>query len=131
MPRDVETRGEVHYARFKHQLIAGIGLNQHDVDAGVAVFPLAPHLMQALVSQELEGLVADVGETHLRYPLAIFTVRGRLAEVVDVRDERVYDDDELGASLDCDIEVRGRDDAAVDQVAPLDFNRAVDHWQGS
>jgi hypothetical protein len=45
----------------------------------------------------------------------------RLREVVDVGHERVDDDDELRARLDGDVEVGGRDDAAVDELAILDL----------
>ena len=52
-----------------------------------------------------------------------------LREVVDERHQRVDHDDELRARLDRDVEVGGRDDAAVDQLAVLDLGGLVDHRQ--
>ena len=52
-----------------------------------------------------------------------------LREVVDERDERVDHDDELRARLDRDVDVGGRDHAAVDQLAVLDDRGLVDHRQ--
>src|SRR6185295_197606 len=57
--------------------------------------------------------------------------RDRLLEVVDVGHQRVDDDDELGALLDRDVDVGGRADAAVDQLAPFQVDRLVDDRQGS
>ena len=55
--------------------------------------------------------------------------RDGLLEVVDVGHERVDHDDELRARLDGDVEVRRRDDAAVDELAVLDVDGLVDHRQ--
>ena len=43
--------------------------------------------------------------------------------------QRVDHDDELRAGLDRDVEVRRREDAAVDQLAVLDLDRLVEHRQ--
>jgi hypothetical protein len=40
----------------------GSGSIEHDVDARVALLPLARHLVQALVGEQLERLVADLGK---------------------------------------------------------------------
>ena len=39
VPRDVDARGEVHDARLEHQLVVGLGLDQDDVDARIALLP--------------------------------------------------------------------------------------------
>ena len=98
---------------------------------GIALLPAPGDLVQALVGQQLERLVADLGEAHVRDPAgARAGERGDpLLEVVDVGDQRVDHDDELGPGLDRDVEVGGRHDAAVDQLAVLDLDRLVDHRQ--
>ncbi len=98
---------------------------------GIAVLPLARHLVQALVGQQLERLVGDLREAHVRHAPHLRAQQRRylLREVVHVGHQRVHDDDELGAGLDRDVEVRGRDDAAVDQLAALDLDGLVDHRQ--
>src|SRR6185295_2119804 len=63
-------------------------------------------------------------------PDAVAEDRGhRLLEVVDEGDQRVYDDDELRAFFDGDVDVGGRADAAVDQLPPLELDRLVDDRQ--
>ena len=64
--RAMSTRaGEVHDRRLEHQLVVGLGLDEDDVDARVALLPLPGHLVQALVGEQLEGLVADLREAHV------------------------------------------------------------------
>ena len=55
--------------------------------------------------------------------------RDVLLEVVDVGDERVDDDHELRPALDRDVDVGGREDAAVDELAAGDLDRLVDPGQ--
>ena len=116
---DVEPRRVVEDVRLEHQLVVGVGLDQDDVDARVALLPLARHLVQALVGEQLERLVGDLREAHVRDPAHARAEQRRdlLREVVHVRHERVDDDDELRAGLDRDVEVRGGDDPAVDELA--------------
>src|SRR5439155_14980935 len=116
----------------EHQLVVGLGLDQHDVDPGVLLLPAPRHLVQALVGQQLERLVADLGEAHVRDAAhAGAGDRGDLlGEVVDVGDERVDHHHELRARLDGDVDVGGGDDPAVHQLAVVDLDRLVDHGQG-
>src|SRR3712207_8435264 len=58
----------------------------------------------------------DISTLSLRAPLQI--------------SERVDHHDEARARLDGDVEVRGRDDPAVHELAVLDAVRLVDHRQG-
>ena len=118
--------------RLEHQLVVGLGLDQDDVDAGVALLPLPRHLVQALVGQQLERLVADLREAHVADPArrACRTSVGICsAKSLTYGHERVDDDHELRARLDGDVDVRRRDDAAVDQLAVLDLDGLVDHRQ--
>ena len=84
---DVDARGEVEDVRLEHQLVVGVGLDQDDVDARVALLPVAGHLVQALVGEQLERLVADLREAHVRDApdAGAEQRRDRLREVVDVR----------------------------------------------
>src|SRR4029077_14556425 len=50
----------------------------------------------------------------------------RLLEIVDVGDDRVDDDGELGPPLDGDVDVGGRADPAVDHLAAFQLDRLVD-----
>ena len=88
-------------------------------------------LVQALVGQQLEGLVADLGEAHVGHAPHAAAEHGgdHLLEVVHVGHQRVDHDHELGAPLHRDVHVGGRADAAVDQLAALDLDRLVDHRQ--
>ena len=61
-----------------------------------------------------------------RVPRSVGTV---FAKSLTNGHERVDHDDELRARLDRDVEVGGRDDAAVDQLAVVDLDRRVDHRQ--
>ena len=126
---DLEPRPVVEDVRLEHQLVVGVRLDQDDVDARVALPPAAGHLVQPLVAEQLERLVADLGEPHVRHPAGAGAEQRRdlLREVVDVRDQRVDDHDQLRARLDRDVEVRGRDDAAVDQLAVLEPRGLEDH----
>src|SRR4051794_7862669 len=127
---DPDARGEVQDRRLEHQLVVGLGLDEQDVDARVALLPLARHLVQALVGEELERLVADLGEAHVADPLrAREDAPHALGEVVDVGDERVDDDDELRPRLHGHVEVGRRDDAPVHELAVADLHRLVDHRQ--
>src|SRR3954452_18865937 len=127
---DADAFGEVQDRRLEHQLVVGLGLDEHDVDARVALLPLARHLVQALVGEQLEGLVADLREAHVADPARAREERAdALGEVVDEGHQRVDDDDELRARLDGDVEVRGRHDPAVDELAVADLDRLVDHRQ--
>jgi hypothetical protein len=56
--RDVDAAREAHDRRLEHDLVVGLGLDEHDVDAGVALLPLPGHLVQPLVGEQLERLVA-------------------------------------------------------------------------
>ncbi len=130
---DVQALGEVHDRRLEHQLVVGLGLDEQDVDAGVAVLPLLGHLVEPLVGDELERLVADLGHAHVAHAPGARPPRGldHLGEVVDVRHQRVDHDDELGARLDGDVQVGGGHDPAVDELAAVDLHRVVDHRQGA
>src|SRR5436190_20510759 len=68
VPRDGDPRRVVEDVGLEHQLVVGLGLDQHDVDAGVALLPALGHLVQALVGEQLERLVADLREAHVRDP---------------------------------------------------------------
>ena len=46
MTRDVDARGEVQDAGLEHQLVGGVGLDEDDVDARVALLPPAGDLVQ-------------------------------------------------------------------------------------
>ncbi len=89
----------------------GVGLDQHDVHPGVALLPAGGHLVQPLVGEQLERLVADLREAHVRDPpRAASAQRADLGgEVVDVRHHGVDHHHELGAGLDRDVEVGGGD----------------------
>jgi hypothetical protein len=92
---------------------------------------VANRFVQALVGQQLERLVADLREAHVGHAAdAAARQRGNdRLEVVHVRDKWVDNHDELGAALDCHVHVGGRADATVDQLAPLELDRLVDHGQ--
>jgi hypothetical protein len=133
VPGDLHARGEAHHRRLEHQFVGRLRLDQDDVDAGVAGLPALLQFVQALVGDELERLVADLGEAHVRD-----AARARAAEcfhgareVVDERHDRVDHDDQLRAGLDRDVEVGRGDDPAVDQFAVLHAHRRVDHRQGA
>src|SRR2546423_5116508 len=127
---DAHARAEVQDRRLEHQLVVGLGLDEHDVDARIALLPLARHLVQALVREELEGLVADLREAHVADALrAREDAPDPLGEVVDIGHQRVDDHDELRARLDGQVEVRRRHDPAVDELAVADLDRLVDHRQ--
>src|SRR2546421_1084881 len=64
--RDLHARGEVHHRSLEHQLVGGLGLDQDDIHPRVALLPTLCELMQALVCDQLEGLVADLREAHVR-----------------------------------------------------------------
>ena len=83
------------------------------------------------MGDQAEGLVGDRRQAHVGDPPHAVAEDGRdrLLEVVDVGHQRVDDDDELGALLDRDVDVGGRADAAVDQLAPLEVDRLVDDRQ--
>jgi hypothetical protein len=132
VPGDVDPRGEVHDAGAEHELVIGLGLDEDDVDPGVALLPLAGHLVEALVGQELERLIADLREAHVRDPSLPRARQGGdlLLEVVDEGDQWVEDHDELRPGLDGDVDVGGRDDAAVDELPAPDLDRRVDHGKG-
>jgi hypothetical protein len=55
--RDLDPVGEAHDRGLEHELVVGLGLDEDDVDARAALLPVARHLVQPLVGQELEGLV--------------------------------------------------------------------------
>ena len=95
----VEALRVVHDRRAEHQLVGRLGLDQDDVDAGVLLLPLLDRLVQAGVGDQAEGLVGDRRQAHVGdAPHAgAEDGRDRLLEVVDVGDQRVDDDDELGA----------------------------------
>src|SRR5437588_6481667 len=59
VPGNFDPLGEVHDVRVEHQLVVRVGLDQDDVDAGVLFLPLANRLVEALVGEQLEGLVAE------------------------------------------------------------------------
>jgi hypothetical protein len=44
--RDVEPRAVVEDARLEHQLVVGVRLDEDDVDARIALLPLARHLVE-------------------------------------------------------------------------------------
>ena len=131
MPGDLEPRRVVEDVRLEHQLVVGLGLDEDDVDARVALLPLARHLVQALIGEQLERLIGDLREAHVRDAPDLRPQQRRdlAREVVHVGHERVHDHDEPRARLDGDVEVRGRGDAAVDQLAVADLHRLVDHRQ--
>ena len=131
--RDLHARSEVHHRGLEHQLVGGLGLDQDDVHPRVALLPTLCELMQALVCDQLEGLVADLRKAHVRDAPATRPAQGadRGLEVVDEGHDRVDHHDELGPRLDRDVEVGGRDDPAVDQLAILDPHGRVDHRQRS
>ena len=88
-------------------------------------------LVQTRVSQELERLITHLRISHVGdtpYPAAEDRWNA-LLEVVDVRHQRIDHDDELGAALDGDVDIRGRTDAAVDELPALDLDRPVNHRQ--
>ena len=125
-------RGVVHDARLEHQLVVGLGLDQDDVDARVALLPAPRQLVQPLVGEQLERLVADLREAHVRHATRRVSRRASgsaCSKSLTYGHQRVDDDDELGARLDRDVEVGGGDDPAVDQLAVLDLDRLVDHRQ--
>ena len=129
--RDLHARGEVHHRGLEHQLVVRLGLDQHDVHARIALLPVLGQLVQPLVGDQLERLVADLREAHVRDPPRALSAQ-RLdgsGEVVDERHDRVDHDDQVRPGLDRDVEVRRRDDPAVDQLAVVDPHRRVDHRQ--
>ena len=128
---DFQAPRVVHDRRAEHQLIGGLGLDQDDVDAGVLLLPHLDRLVQALVGDQPKGLVGDRRQAHVRDPPhpGAEDGRDRLLEVVDVGNQRVDDDDELGALFDRDVDVGGRADAAVDQLATLQIDRLIDDRQ--
>ena len=129
---DPKPRRVVHDRGAEHQLVVGLGLDQDDVDAGVLLLPVLDRPVQAVVGDHPEGLVAEAGEAHVgdaAHAGAEDRSGSRLREVVDEGDERVDDDDELGAVLDRDVDVGGRADAAVDHLAALHLDRLVDDRQ--
>jgi hypothetical protein len=85
--------------------------------------------MKALVREHSECLVADRRESHVGHAArpGAGDRRDPLPEVVRVGHQRVDDDDELGAVLHRDVDVRGGADSAVDELAAVDLNRGVDH----
>ena len=123
----VEDRGA------EHQLVVELGLDQDDVDARVALLPVLHRDVEPLVREHPERLIADRGEPHVGDAAgARAGDRGNaLAEVVDVGDDRVDDDDELRSVLDRDVDVGGRPDAPVDELAAVDPHGVVDHRQGA
>ena len=128
---DLEARAVVEDGGAEHQLVVELGLDQDDVDARIALLPLLDRDVQALVGEQPEGLVADRREPHVGDAAGAGAGDGRdaLPEVVRVGHQRVDDDDELGAVLDRDIDIGGRADAAVDELAAVDLDRRVDHRQ--
>ena len=66
---DLHARGEVHHRGLEHQLVRGLGLDQHDVHARIALLPALGQLVQPLVGEQLERLIADLREPHVRDPL--------------------------------------------------------------
>ena len=128
---DLEAGAVVEDRGAEHQLVVELGLDQDDVDARVALLPVLDRDVQALVREHPEGLVADRREPHVGDAArpGAGDRRDPLAEVVRVGHQRVDDDDELGAVLDRDVDVRGRADAAVDELAAVDLDRRVDHRQ--
>ena len=86
--------------------------------------------MQTAVAEQLEGLIADLGEPHVGD-----SPRGRPTLVagglVDEGNDRVDHDHQVRARLDGNVEVGGGDDAAVDQLAIADLDGRVDHGQGA
>jgi hypothetical protein len=109
-----------------------LGLDQDDVDAPIALLPLLHRLVEAGVGHQSEGLVGDCRQAHVGHPPHPVAEDGgdRLLEIVDEGDERVDDDDELRPSLDRDVDIGGRADAAVDQLAAFQVDRLVDDRQG-
>ena len=70
VPGDLHAPGEVEDVGLEHQLVVGVGLDQDDVHARVLLLPVRHRLVQALMGQQLEGLVADLREAHVRAPAA-------------------------------------------------------------
>ena len=105
MASDVKPRAEVHHVGREHQLIVCCRLDQDDVDAWVAILPLLCHLVKTLVGEQLERLVADMREAHFRHPRLAPTLLIRRLKIVHIRNERVDDNDELGARLNGDVQV--------------------------
>ena len=68
MACDLDSGGEAHHRRLEHQFVSGLGLDEDDVHARIAGLPALFQLVQALVGDELEGLVADLREAHVRNP---------------------------------------------------------------
>ena len=128
---DLQPPRVVHDRRAEHQLVVRLGLDQDDVDALVSLLPVLDRLVQAGVGDQAEGLVGDRRQAHVgdAAHAGAEDGRDRLLEVVDVGDERVDDDDELRPLLDRDVDVGGRADAAVDQLAALQVDRLVDDGQ--
>ena len=109
VPRDVHPAVEVHDVRVEHQLVVGIGLDQDDVHAGVPLLPVRDRLVQALVGEQLERLVAHLREAHVRDAADAAAQHGRdhLLEVIDVRHQRVDHDHELRAVLHRQVDIGG------------------------
>ena len=89
--------------------------------------------METVVRQDPEGLVGDRGEAHVGDAPGPAAGDGRdaLPEVVHVGHQGVDDDHELGSSLNRDVDVGGRRDAAVDELMTLDLDRLVEARQGT
>ena len=126
---DLESGAVVQDRGAEHELVVELGLDQDDVDARIALLPVLDRDVEALVGEQPERLVADRREAHVGDAAGAGAGdrRDPLSEVVDVRDQGVDDDDELGAVLDGDVDVRGRADAAVDELAAVDLDRLVEH----
>src|ERR1700691_2712894 len=124
--RYLDARGEAHDRGLKHTLVGRLGLDQYDVHARIALLPHTGQLMQTSVTEQLEGLIADLGEAHIGDPARRGTVAPVLAFVHEWND-RIDDDHERRPGLHGDVKVRGRDDAPVDQLAVADLDRRVDH----
>src|SRR5437763_5464253 len=72
--------------------------------------PTAERARAALIGEQLERLIANLWEAHVRDALGFRAGAGGrpLLGVVYVGDQRVHDDDEFGAGLDGNVEVGGR-----------------------
>ena len=92
---------------------------------GIALLPALRELVQTLVGQQLERLVADLRKAHLRDASARGEPDCSISPTYGT--SGLTTTTQLRACLDRDVEVGRRDEAAVDVDTILDLDRLVDH----